>query len=103
MNSDGGTMLNSYWALILVNTAFQTGFCHLRAEQLHEDAAQGALRVGNGGRRVGAAPVFQLTLPLCRPPLAALATLEVTWIYNEVLLGDRAVADRRQVPPSPAL
>jgi len=26
---------------------------------------------------------FQLTLPLCRPPLAALATLEVTWIYNE--------------------
>jgi multiple sugar transport system permease protein len=27
MNSDGGTMLNSYWALILVNTAFQTGFC----------------------------------------------------------------------------
>jgi ABC-type sugar transport system, permease component len=26
---------------------------------------------------------WQLTLPLCRPPLAALATLEVTWIYNE--------------------
>ena len=25
----------------------------------------------------------QLTLPLCRPPLAALATLEVTWIYND--------------------
>ena len=26
---------------------------------------------------------WQLTMPLCRPPLAALATLEVTWIYNE--------------------
>jgi len=26
---------------------------------------------------------WQLTLPLCRPPLAALATLQVTWIYNE--------------------
>ncbi len=26
---------------------------------------------------------FQLTLPLCRPPLAALATLQVTWVYNE--------------------
>jgi multiple sugar transport system permease protein len=26
---------------------------------------------------------WQLTLPLCRPALAALATLEVTWIYNE--------------------
>ena len=26
---------------------------------------------------------WQMTLPLCRPPLAALATVEVTWIYNE--------------------
>ena len=26
---------------------------------------------------------FQLTLPLCRPPLAALGTLQVTWVYNE--------------------
>jgi multiple sugar transport system permease protein len=26
---------------------------------------------------------WQLTLPLCRPPLAALATLQVTWVYNE--------------------
>ena len=25
--SDSGTQLNSYWALILVNTAYQTGFC----------------------------------------------------------------------------
>ena len=26
---------------------------------------------------------WQVTMPLCRPALAALATLEVTWIYNE--------------------
>jgi len=26
---------------------------------------------------------WQVILPLCRPPLAALATLEVTWIYND--------------------
>jgi multiple sugar transport system permease protein len=26
---------------------------------------------------------WTITLPLCRPPLAALATFEVTWIYNE--------------------
>lgn len=24
-----------------------------------------------------------MTLPLCRPPLAALATLQTAWIYNE--------------------
>ena len=28
---------------------------------------------------------WQITLPLCRPPLAALATLEFTWIYNDFL------------------
>jgi multiple sugar transport system permease protein len=27
---------------------------------------------------------FRITLPLCRPALAALATLQVTWIYNEL-------------------
>ena len=26
---------------------------------------------------------FQITLPLCRPALAALAVLQTTWIYNE--------------------
>ena len=26
-----------------------------------------------------------MTLPLCRPALAALATLEFTWIYNDFL------------------
>ncbi|MDQ1628162.1 MAG: multiple sugar transport system permease protein [Actinomycetota bacterium] len=81
--SDSGTLLNSYWALILVNTAFQTGFCtfvlsnYMKAlpRELYEAAqVDGASVVRQ---------FFQLTLPLCRPPLAALATLEVAWIYNE--------------------
>jgi multiple sugar transport system permease protein len=81
--SDSGTLLNSYWALILVNTAFQTGFCtfvlsnYMKTlpKELYESAqVDGASVVRQ---------FFQLTLPLCRPPLAALATLQVTWIYNE--------------------
>jgi len=36
-------------------------------------------------------------LPLCRPPLAALATLQITWVYNE-FFWHRAAAARRQVP-----
>jgi multiple sugar transport system permease protein len=81
--SDSGTMLNSYIGLVLINTAFQTGFCafvlsnYMKAlpPELYESA------------QVDGASVFrqwwQITLPLCRPALAALATLEVTWIYNE--------------------
>ena len=56
--SDSGTLLNSYWALILVNIAFQTGLLRLRAEQLHEDAARASStsRPRSTGRR--AAPVL---------------------------------------------
>jgi multiple sugar transport system permease protein len=81
--NDSGTMLNSHLGLILINTAFQTGFCafvlsnYMKAlpHELYESA------------QVDGASVFrqfwQITMPLCRPALAALATLEVTWIYNE--------------------
>jgi multiple sugar transport system permease protein len=81
--NDNGTMLNSYLGLILINTAFQTGFCtfvlsnYMKTlpKELYESA------------QVDGASVFrqfwQLTLPLVRPALAALATLQVTWIYNE--------------------
>jgi multiple sugar transport system permease protein len=81
--SDSGQLLDSYWGLILVNTAFQTGFCtfvlsnYMKA--LPHEMFEAALVDGAG------VPVqfFRITLPLCRPALAALATLQVTWIYNE--------------------
>jgi multiple sugar transport system permease protein len=81
--SDSGTMLNSFWGLILVNTAFQTGFCTFvlsnYMKTLPKELYESAQVDGASVLR----QFFQLTLPLCRPPLAALATLEVTWIYNE--------------------
>jgi multiple sugar transport system permease protein len=81
--SDSGQLLDSYWGLILVNVAFQTGFCtfvlsnYMKAlpHEMYE-----AARVDGAGVPV---QFFRITLPLCRPALAALATLQVTWIYNE--------------------
>ena len=81
--SDSGTMLDSYWALILVNTAFQTGFCtfvlsnYMKTlpRELYEAAEVDGASVWR--------QYWQITMPLCRPALAALATLEITWIYNE--------------------
>lgn len=81
--SDSGTLLNSYWGLILVNTAFQTGFCTFvlsnYMKSLPRELYESAVVDGAGILR----QFWQITLPLCRPALAALATLEVTWIYNE--------------------
>lgn len=81
--SDSGTLLNSYLGLVLINTAFQTGFCafvlsnYMKAlpRELYESAEVDGASVWR--------QYWQITMPLCRPALAALATLEVTWIYNE--------------------
>ncbi len=81
--SSSGTLLNSHLGLILVNVAFQTGFCSFvlsnYMKTIPRELYESAVVDGAGVLR----QFFQLTLPLCRPPLAALATLEVTWIYNE--------------------
>jgi multiple sugar transport system permease protein len=81
--SDSGILLDSFWGLILVNTAFQTGFCVFvlsnYMKTLPHELYEAAMVDGAGVLR----QFFQITLPLCRPPLAALATLEITWIYNE--------------------
>lgn len=81
--SDSGTLLNSFAGLILINTAFQTGFCTFvlsnYMKTLPHELYESAQIDGASVLR----QFWQITLPLCRPPLAALATLEVTWIYNE--------------------
>ena len=81
--SESGTLLNSYWGLIAVNTAFQVGFCtfvlsnYMKAlpKEIYESAMVDGASLWQ--------QYWKLTLPLCRPSLAALATLEITWIYNE--------------------
>ncbi len=81
--NDSGHLLNSLWGLIAINTAFQTGFCTFVLSNYMKTIPKELYEAAD----VDGASVFrqwwQLTLPLCRPPLAALATLEVTWIYNE--------------------
>lgn len=101
--NDNGTLLNSYLGLILINTAFQLGFCtfvlsnYMKAlpKELYESA------------QVDGASVFrqfwQLTLPLCRPALAALATLQVTWIYNEFFWATVLVQSGDKLPVTSSL
>ena len=81
--SDSGTLYNSYWAVIITHIAFQTGFCTFvlsnYMKTLPIELTEAALVDGAGVLR----QFVQVILPLCRPPLAALATLEVTWVYND--------------------
>ncbi|MGN6610465.1 MAG: carbohydrate ABC transporter permease [Angustibacter sp.] len=81
--SDSGTLYNSYYAVIITHIAFQTGFCTFvlsnYMKTLPGELTEAALVDGAGVLR----QYWQIVLPLCRPPLAALATLEVTWVYND--------------------
>jgi multiple sugar transport system permease protein len=81
--SSSGLMYNSYVGLIVINIAFQLGFCVFvlsnYMKTLPKELDEAAI--------VDGASVWtrfwRLTLPLCRPALAALATLLTTWIYND--------------------
>jgi multiple sugar transport system permease protein len=101
--SDSGTLLNSFWGLIAVNVAFQTGFCTFvlsnYMKTLPREMYESAVVDGAGVLR----QFFQLTLPLCRPALAALATLEVTWIYNEFFWATVLVSRGDKFPITSAL
>jgi multiple sugar transport system permease protein len=81
--SDSGTLYNSYWAVIITHIGFQTGFCTFvlsnYMKTLPVELTEAALVDGAGVLRQW----WQIVMPLCRPPLAALATLEVTWVYND--------------------
>jgi multiple sugar transport system permease protein len=81
--SDSGSMLGSLIGIIAIHVAFQTGFCTFvlsnYMKTLPREITEAALVDGAGVVR----QFFQLILPLCRPALAALATLEFTWIYND--------------------
>ena len=81
--SDNGLWYDQFFGIFAIHVAFQLGFCtfvlsnYMRT--LPRELTEAAL--------VDGASVFKtfwsVILPLCRPPLAALATLEVTWIYND--------------------
>ncbi|NYE95595.1 multiple sugar transport system permease protein [Psychromicrobium silvestre] len=81
--SPSGSLLNTSFAVIAVNTAFQIGFCtfvlsnYMKA--LSADLTEAALVDGAGIWR----QYWSIIMPLCKPAIAALATLEVIFVYND--------------------
>ena len=83
--SSSGTVYDSYLGVILIHVAFQTGFCvfvlYNYMQTIPTELSEAALVDGAGVWR----QYWQVILPLTRPALGALATLEFTWIYNDFL------------------
>jgi multiple sugar transport system permease protein len=82
-DTDTGHLLGTKIAVIIIHVAFQIGFCTFvlsnYMKTIPKDLNEAAMVDGASVPR----QFFQIILPLCRPALAALATLEFTWLYND--------------------
>jgi multiple sugar transport system permease protein len=81
--SDNGLLYDQYFGIILIHIAFQAGFCVFvlsnYMKTISRELTEAALVDGASVFRI----YWNIILPLCRPALAALATLEFTFIYND--------------------
>ena len=78
-------LYNTYWVLILFHASFQLGFCTFVLRNFIRTIPG---EIFDAARIDGASEmrIFgQHVLPLTLPSLAALATLEFTWIFNDYL------------------
>jgi multiple sugar transport system permease protein len=83
--TDALGLYDTYWALIGIHTAFQLGFCTFLLRNYMRtvpgEILESARIDGCGEFRIW----WQIMMPLTVPALAALATLEFTWIFNDYL------------------
>lgn len=81
--SDSGKLYDSIFGIVAINVSFQVGFCVFVLSNFMRTIPDSIVEAG----MVDGASVWRqywnLTLPLCRPALAAMATLLTTWIYND--------------------
>jgi multiple sugar transport system permease protein len=81
--SNSGKLNGSTWGLILIHVAFQSGFCTFVLSnymKLLPKSLNEAARIDGAGIWK---QYWQIIMPLTLPAIAALATLEFTWIYND--------------------
>ena len=81
--SNSGRLNGSALGIILIHIAFQSGFCTFVLSNYMKLLPKSL----NDAARIDGAGVWkqywQIIMPLTLPAIAALATLEFTWIYND--------------------
>ena len=101
--SDNGLLYNQFFGIFLINVVFQLGFCIFvlsnYMKTLSKELVEAALVDGASVLRIWGAVI----MPLCRPALAALATLEFTFIYNDFFWALILLKDGNRRPITSAL
>ncbi|MEV6653701.1 carbohydrate ABC transporter permease [Streptomyces sp. NPDC051219] len=81
--SDSLLLYNSAWGIIAIHIAYQCGFCTFVLSNYMKTIPKEIFEAAQVDGASVWRQFFQIVLPLCRPPFAALATLESIWIYND--------------------
>ena len=98
-----GKLYDSALGLVLIHVAFQSGFCafvlsnYMRS--LPHELTEAALVDGASVWRL----YWQIVLPLCKPAMAALATLLSIWIYNDFFWAVVLISTGENMPITSAL
>ncbi|MET7702418.1 carbohydrate ABC transporter permease [Streptomyces sp. NPDC005485] len=98
-----GKLYDSALGLVLIHVAFQSGFCafvlanYMRS--LPHELTEAALVDGASVWRL----YWQIVLPLCKPAMAALATLLSIWIYNDFFWAIVLISTGENMPITSAL
>ncbi|MGW7823158.1 carbohydrate ABC transporter permease [Streptomyces puniciscabiei] len=101
--TQSGKLYDSALGLVLIHVAFQSGFCafvlsnYMRS--LPHELTEAALVDGASVWRL----YWQITLPLCKPAMAALATLLSIWIYNDFFWALVLISTGQNMPITSAL
>jgi multiple sugar transport system permease protein len=81
--SDTGLLYDQYIGIMLIHIVFQTGFATFvlsnYMKTISKEITESAIMDGAHVLRIW----WRIVLPLCRPALAAMATLLFTFIYND--------------------
>jgi multiple sugar transport system permease protein len=101
--SSSGLLYDSRAGLIVINVSFQLGFCVFvlsnYMKTIPVDIDEAAI--------VDGATLWmrywRITLPMCRPAMAALATLLTTWIYNDFFWAITLISTGNRRPITSAL
>jgi multiple sugar transport system permease protein len=101
--SDNGLFFDQYLGIIVIHIAFQLGFCTFvlsnYMKTLPRELNEAALVDGASVRLT----FTRIIMPLTKPALAALATLEVTFIYNDFFWALMLMTTGNKLPITSAL
>ncbi|MEU0781719.1 carbohydrate ABC transporter permease [Streptomyces sp. NPDC006173] len=101
--TESGKLYDSALGLVVIHVAFQSGFCafvlsnYMRS--LPHELTEAALVDGASAWRL----YWQITLPLCKPAMAALGTLLSIWIYNDFFWAIVLISTGENMPITSAL